>query len=367
MTTLSPPIRVGVIGASPLNPGWAMAAHLPAIAASPDLTLAAVATSSAASAAAAAEAIGVPAFSDPDLLIQHPDVDLVVIAVKVEHHHRLAARAIAAGKAVFVEWPLGVSLAEAEDLAERAARAGVRSFIGLQGRFSPEVERVRQLVADGALGRILATSLSGSGMIWGDGIPQSFAYTTAKAAGAGVLPVPLIHALDAVAYALGDLKQVSASAAIQRPRVEVLETGAILDATAPDHVALSGLLESGALINALYRGGAIHGPNLRWEVNGTLGDLILSADNGNFQVADLELLGAWGDTADYVPVPPKEPAAMAAETGIGANVARAYRAIVNDLRTGARSAPDFQHAVRRHHLLAAIERAAATGQAQEPN
>lgn len=367
MTTVSTPIRVGVIGASPLNPGWAMAAHIPAIAALPDLALAAVATSSPASAAAAATALGVPAFSDAHLLIQHPDVDLVVIAVKVEHHHALAAAAIAAGKPVFVEWPLGSTLKEAEDLAARARQAGVRSFIGLQGRFAPEVERVRDLVAEGALGQVLSTSLSGSGMIWGDRIPQTFAYTTAKSAGAGVLSVPTLHALDAVAFALGDITHLSASVAVQRPRVEVMETGALLTATAPDHVALSGVLASGALMTALYRGAPIHGPNLRWEVNGTLGDLVVTADNGNFQVADLQLLGAWGETADYGPVPPTQPDMVPPESGIGANVLRAYRAIAQDLRTHSRTVPDFDHAVRRHRLLAAIERAAVTGQSQEPS
>jgi predicted dehydrogenase len=203
-------------------------------------------------------------------------------------------------------------------------------------------------------------------MIWGDKIPQTFAYTVTKDAGAGVLPVPMIHALDAVAFALGDFTQLSAIAAVQRPRVGVLETGEVLAATAPDYIALSGSLQGGALMTALYRGAAIHGPNLRWEVNGTLGDLIVTADNGNFQVADLSLEGAWGEAADFVPVPPMEPVAVPADVGFGANVFRAYGAIAHDLRAGARTVPDFYHAVRRHRLLAAIERAMATGQSQEP-
>lgn len=50
-------IGVGVIGASPLRPGWAVAAHLPAIASLPQFELRAVATSSDASAKAASEAM----------------------------------------------------------------------------------------------------------------------------------------------------------------------------------------------------------------------------------------------------------------------------------------------------------------------
>src|SRR5258705_11205846 len=89
-------IGVGIIGASPLRPGWAVAAHLPALASLPDYELRAVATSSEASAKAAGDAYGVPAYSDPSLLIARPDVDLVVVTVRLAHHHALISQAVAA-------------------------------------------------------------------------------------------------------------------------------------------------------------------------------------------------------------------------------------------------------------------------------
>ena len=84
---------MGVIGASPLRPGWAVTAHLPALAALPDYELRAVATSTEASARAAAEAYGVPGHADPAALIARRDVDLVVVTVKLPHHHRLVGEA----------------------------------------------------------------------------------------------------------------------------------------------------------------------------------------------------------------------------------------------------------------------------------
>jgi predicted dehydrogenase len=98
-------IGVGIIGASPLRPGWAVAAHLPALASLPDYELRAVATSSEASAKAAGDAYGVPASSDPSLLIARPDVDLVVVTVRLAYHHALISQAVAAGKMVMSEWP----------------------------------------------------------------------------------------------------------------------------------------------------------------------------------------------------------------------------------------------------------------------
>ena len=115
-------IGVGVIGASPLRPGWAVTAHLPALLALSEYELRAVATSSEASAKAAGEAYGVPAYADPAAMIARADIDLVVVTVKLAHHHTLVAQAIAAGKMVMCEWPLGVDFEQTADLA--TGRAG---------------------------------------------------------------------------------------------------------------------------------------------------------------------------------------------------------------------------------------------------
>src|SRR6266851_2685269 len=60
------------------------------------------------------------AFTDARRLAEHPDVDLVVITVKVPFHLELAQAALAAGKHVYCEWPLARSTAEAQMLAASA-------------------------------------------------------------------------------------------------------------------------------------------------------------------------------------------------------------------------------------------------------
>lgn len=360
MSQARAPIGVGVIGASPRNPGWAMTAHVPALQTLPGFALRAVATSSPASAAAAAQLLGVPAYDNAQALIDQADVDLVVVAVKVADHYALTKAAIDAGKMVLTEWPLGVDLAQAEDLAARAKAAGVRTFVGLQARFAPQVRYARDLVASGALGRVLSTSLVGSGMVWGDTIPPNFAYTLDHRAGAGVGPIALLHALEALTFTLGDFQTIDATSAIGRPWVRIGDTGETVAATAPDHVAVSGILADGAVASVLYRGGAVRGPNLRWEINGAQGDLAITAEFGNFQVADLKIEGAWGETPRMVEL--TLPAAYRDDAeGFGANTLRAYAAIAHDLTTGETTVPDFAYAVRRHKLLAAIERAARDG------
>ena len=107
---MTAPLRVGVVGAT-LARGWATAAHLPALTALPEFTVTAVPTTKAETARATAEAFGVPlAFEDDARLIASPEVDVVAVTVKVTGHDALVRAALAAGKHVFCEWPLGTDL-----------------------------------------------------------------------------------------------------------------------------------------------------------------------------------------------------------------------------------------------------------------
>jgi peptide deformylase len=112
------PIRIGVIGATPTR-GWGTAAHLPALKALEEFEVTAVGTTRLDTARATAQAFGVPlAFADDAELVSSPEVDAVAITVKVPEHDRLIRAALAAGKHVFSEWPLGVDLGQAVELTE---------------------------------------------------------------------------------------------------------------------------------------------------------------------------------------------------------------------------------------------------------
>lgn len=84
-------IRVGIIGASMRN-GWGRDAHIPALSALPEFEITAVSTSRQETADETAKHFGIPhAFADPYKMVQHPDVDLVSICVRVPFHHQLGA------------------------------------------------------------------------------------------------------------------------------------------------------------------------------------------------------------------------------------------------------------------------------------
>jgi len=135
-------IGVGIIGAS-AEGGWAKESHVPAVRALAGLELVAVATTSQTGADAAAKAFDArTGYGDAAAMFRDPAVELVAIAVKVPAHCELVLGALAAGKNVLCEWPLGRDTAESEELAEAAERAGSTSRSDCRpGRIPPSVAR----------------------------------------------------------------------------------------------------------------------------------------------------------------------------------------------------------------------------------
>src|ERR1700760_1399410 len=322
---------VGIIGAG----AWASQSHLPALAAAPGLRLRAVSTSRRASADAAAARYGVPGYDDHRALLDNPGVDLVVVATRVGQHADLISDALDAGKAVYSEWPLGTGLAEAAHLADRAARTGSRTVVGLQGRYAPEVRYAGDLIADGYLGDVLGTTLVGSGMVWGGRVAtRSQAYWFDRDAGATPLASAALHAIDSLQAVLGEFTTVTGNLVVGRKQATIVEDGSTIPVTAPDQVSVIGTLASGAAASIFYRGGASRGDNFRWEINGTDGDLVITADWGNMQVASLRLAGGRGpDTAvAALEVPARYTSDVPAELAgtPAAGVARLYARLARD-------------------------------------
>src|SRR2546423_4793509 len=138
-------LGVGIVGVRPVR-GWAATAHIPALRALPNYEIRALSAHNAESVRAAGEAFGVSTvFSDHEQLVAQPDIDVVAVTVKVPHHRELVAAALAAGKAVYCEWPLGRDLEDTRAMAALAARRGGRTVVGLEARQAPGVAFGQQL------------------------------------------------------------------------------------------------------------------------------------------------------------------------------------------------------------------------------
>lgn len=97
---------------------------------------------------------GVPVHDEFEAMLADAAVDAVYIATPNSLHAPQALMALAAGKPVLVEKPLAMTSAEAREIADASARCGVFAMEALWSRFLPAVERVRALLAAGAIGDI---------------------------------------------------------------------------------------------------------------------------------------------------------------------------------------------------------------------
>ncbi|MCE7003026.1 Gfo/Idh/MocA family oxidoreductase [Kibdelosporangium philippinense] len=352
-------VGVGIVGLS-ANGGWAAMAHVPALRALPGYEIRALSASSAESARAAGEAHGVPlAFGSVDELVSRDEVDLVVVTVKTPRHHELVTAAVQANKMVLCEWPLGNGLAEAEELAALARSRGVRTAIGLQGRAVPAIRWLRDLIADGYVGDVLSTTVVGSGMAWGAEVPApSSRYLFDAANGATMLTIPVAHAVDSLALVLGEFAEIRAVVANRRTTVR--DGDGEIPMTAPDQVVVAGQLDSGAVATVHYRGGMCRGTNFQWEINGTDGDLVITGPFGNPQFAPLRIRGGHGSDTELADL--QVPAEYHRVPGLvdgmpGYGVAHAYVQLLEDIENGTTTVPDFDHAVMRQRMVAAVQAA----------
>jgi predicted dehydrogenase len=95
------------------------------------------------------------AYRDYDRMLDDPNVDAVVVAISDQFHVEACERALAAGKHVLVEKPLGVGVEECERLAERVQRSGLLLQVGNMKRFDPGIAFARDFIRD-ELGELLA-------------------------------------------------------------------------------------------------------------------------------------------------------------------------------------------------------------------
>ncbi|GJE92404.1 Gfo/Idh/MocA family oxidoreductase [Phanerochaete sordida] len=366
------PIRIGVIGLS-VSGGWAsvlLAPILPPAPLAAKYKLTALCTRSPASAQATAEKYSaelghaVRGYHGADgaaQLANDPDVDLVVVAVKVGEHRAAALPALAAGKPVFVEWPLGNGLQETQELAALARAKGVKNIVGNQVRFSPALLKITEVVKSGQLGKIVGSSVVGCCPTelgyWGPLLGERSSYLADADCGASFLDIALGHFLAGFIPLLGDFTSVSATLATLYPEAALVDgagkpTGATVARTAEDQIAFTGTLASGAVVSFHFRGGlAAAKPGrvpFEWLIDGEDGTVRVEGPSSFYHIQHPTSVTVCGEPW----APPVKPVDF---TG---NLAAAWAAIA-DGEEGAYAT--FDDAVRVHRVIDAVRRSAREG------
>ena len=364
--TQSNPLRVGLIGA---GGRWGPRAHVPALKGVPEAELYAVCTAHADTAQAAADKFGVTrAYASDTALNANPEVEAVLVAVRVPAHYQLSKNAIEAGKHVFCEWPLGANTKEAEELAALARKKNVRTMAGLQRRASPAYLYMRELIQQGYVGQVLSVNMTlmNSGVLTR---PSDRTWQRDVTLGANTLTITFGHVLDAMCMVVGELTEVSAIVGTQVPQWFETDTKKYVDVTSPDNIVVQGRLENGAVVNAYCGVHPYHGSGHRFEIYGREGTLWMIGGGEGGGEHQRKLRGGHKDdkALQELPVPERfkwVPEAVRND-GPAYEVGQMWAKFAEAIRTGSTIEPDFDHAVRRHRMLDTIVRASQTGQRQK--
>jgi predicted dehydrogenase len=143
-------------------------------------------------------------------VLNHPDVEVVSICAPNFLHAEIGIAAANAGKAFWIEKPVGRGAVETEAVEQAANEAGVVSTIGFNYRNAPAVEHAKKIIAEGQLGRI--TNLRGTFFADYSSEPNgalSWRFIR-KLAGSGVLGDLMGHLADLMHYVVGPISEVSA-------------------------------------------------------------------------------------------------------------------------------------------------------------
>jgi predicted dehydrogenase len=108
-------------------------------------------------AAVAARKLGFTrATGDWQALVRDPGIDIVDITTPPTLHHRMALAAASTGKHIYCEKPLAPNAALAQEMAEAAERAGVKTQVGFNYLKNPMLALAREIIAGGELGEIVS-------------------------------------------------------------------------------------------------------------------------------------------------------------------------------------------------------------------
>lgn len=248
-----PPVRIGVVGTGRIGTFHAqtLARRVP------EADLVGVADARPGGASALAAELGVREFETPSALITSPDVDAVVIAATSTAHADLVVEAAGAGKAIFCEKPMAMTLADADRAIAAAASAGVPLQVGFNRRFAADFVAARAVVERGGVGQpqLLRSVTRDPGLADPGAVPPWTIFTQT-----------LIHDFDLLNW--------------MNPGARAVEVSVMADAlVAPDFKDV-GLLDT-AVVTIRYDNGAIavaeasfsatYGYDVRGEVFGSGG------------------------------------------------------------------------------------------------
>ncbi|MDU6433310.1 MAG: Gfo/Idh/MocA family oxidoreductase [Pantoea sp.] len=226
-------------------------------------------------------------------MVEDPEIDIVDITTPNSMHVDMALAAIRAGKHVYCEKPLTVSLADAQMLVEEAERAGVQTFVAFNNIKTPAAQLAKQLIARGDIGT--PTRFRGwfdQGFFNDPELPWSWRCSREQA-GSGSLGDLGSHVISVAQYLMGPVESVVGQEQIFIDSRPAPGGGSGYGAQADRHAARLAVENDDqfqALVTFENRaGGVIESSRIAagkvfgivWEISGTAGTLMMDGERFN--------------------------------------------------------------------------------------
>jgi predicted dehydrogenase len=178
---------------------------------------------------------GVSAYSDWRRVLDHPGVDLVIVATTNDALAEVAQGAVLAGKNVLVEKPSARNVRELDLIADAAQKSGVLVHVGFNHRYHPAMRKARELYETGLLGEMMFVRgrYGHGGRI---GYDQEWR-ANPKISGGGELIDQGVHLIDLAGWFLGDFLEITGFAHTYFWQMPVEDNGFMLLKTAKQQVA----------------------------------------------------------------------------------------------------------------------------------
>jgi UDP-N-acetyl-2-amino-2-deoxyglucuronate dehydrogenase len=210
---------------------------------------------------------GAVAYQDFGAFLAHRPMEIVIIGSPSGLHARQGISAAHRGLHVLVEKPIAISADQSAALITACEKANVKLGVIFQDRFKPHIRLLKQLIEDGALGRIL---LADARVKWYRP-PEYYGKSRWRGTwdldGGGALMNQGVHTVDLLLWLLGDVTRVQALTATLLHSIETEDTAlALLEFT------------RGTLATLLATTAAYPGYLRRLEITGTEGTVILEND-----------------------------------------------------------------------------------------
>jgi predicted dehydrogenase len=201
--TPTSPVRVGLIGA-----GRFSQRHIEAYRQNADCHLVAICRRDAKALVELQDIWGIPqSFTDYQEILASDDIDAVDIVTPTNTHHRIALDAIAAGKHVICEKPLGMDASESRAMLDAAKGAGVVHCVNFNQRSRTALGQLKRFLDQGYVGRIYHLNILWEMSLSPDVRPDSPLWRFSAEAGGGVVR-ELCHVFDAALFLGGEVRRI---------------------------------------------------------------------------------------------------------------------------------------------------------------